>query len=637
MKLKTAKKNIAKKNFTATEKILLATILAGSFCFNNSVTFAAEGDEEIDNNLALNTVEVNSDSVTVNGKTEIVEGDEYSVTVDDGAGNRNVAYNNLTVNGKKFTFNIFGGDWSGNLNANNFTLNGGGMYFNFSDAMSYKGNVTNNILNINGGTFSNTYTEVFEGTASGNTINISGSPDISNAYIFGGVLGDFENASGNTFNFNSAGLTAKNIYDISTLNFNLPSTISNGGTALTLTEGETDLSNASVNAVVAGGTTLTSGDKVTLISNSNGLNTSGTTFSSKFSEGVSVTYDSEMTASGNDIILTLGSAHIEEQTRALNQGILNSAGVVARGTERIIDWLPPEEFDEVMADGTDSEVANTMAAAINNSWGIFANMNGGKIKTKTGSGSYVNSKNSGMDLGFARAVENQRGGTWIFAPLFDYGHSDYDSYLSDGTHGSGTSKYFSGGMIGRRMLKNGFYIEGSFRGGKAETTFNSSDFIRGGERVDVSYKADAPVFAGHLRIGKLMRLTKNNILHAYGIYAHNHINSMDTTLSTGEHYNFDSVDSGKFQIGYRLTTRVSKISKLYTGLAYQYEFNGSTSGKYKYYTTPEAEVKGSSGMLEFGWQIKAVGNSNWIVDINATGWAGVQKGINITAKVKKDF
>ena len=636
MKLKTIKKNIAKKNFIA-EKILLSAILAGSFAINTSVTFAEEGDEELDNKYALNTAEVNSDTVTFNGATQTVEGDSYSVTADGSVGSKNIAYNNLTINGRNFIFNLLGGSWSGNFNGNNITLNGGSLNLNFSDAVSYTGNVTNNTLSINGGTFSNSYNSISAGSASGNTFNISGSPDISNAYIYGGLLGDFANASGNTLTVGGIGLTAKNIYDFDTLNFNLPSSTSNGGTVLTLTDGATDISNASVNAVIAGGTTLTTGNTVNLISNSNGVNSSGASFGSKFAEGVTVTYDSEITATDNGLVLTIGNPHVEEQTKALNQGVLDSSKVVARGTERIIDWLPPEEFDDAMADGNISAIVNSMAAAVNSSFGTFANMNGGKIKTKTGAGSYIESKNTGMDLGFARAVENQRGGTWIFAPMFDYGHSDYNSYLADGTHGSGTSKYISGGIIGRRMLNNGFYVEGSFRGGKAETDFTSSDFTRGTQRVNVSYKADSPVFAGHIRIGKLMRLTKNNLLHAYGIYAHNHINSMDTDLSTGEHYNFDSVDSGKFQLGYRLTTRVSKISKLYTGIAYQYEFNGKTSGKYRTFTTPEAEVKGSSAMIELGWQIKADGRSNWIVDINTTGWMGLQKGLNFTAKVKKDF
>ena len=115
------------------------------------------------------------------------------------------------------------------------------------------------------------------------------------------------------------------------------------------------------------------------------------------------------------------------------------------------------------------------------------------------------------------------------------------------------------------------------------------------------------------------------------------MNGFSANLSSGEHYDFDSVDSGKFRIGYRLTTRVSNLSKLYTGLAYQYEFNGSTSARYRDFTTTSAEIKGSSGMLELGWQLQAQKNSAWLVDFNATGWIGIQKGLTASAKIKKSF
>ena len=164
-------------------------------------------------------------------------------------------------------------------------------------------------------------------------------------------------------------------------------------------------------------------------------------------------------------------------------------------------------------------------------------------------------------------------------------------------------------MIGRRIQSNGFYYEASFRGGRSTTDFNfTSEILKQGgysTNPNIGYHASAPVFAGHVRLGKILRMDKNNLLHVYGIYAHNHINGITANLSSGDTYDFDSVDSGKFRIGYRLTTRVSGLSKIYTGLAYQYEFNGSTDAKVKGYSTASSEVKGSSGMLELGWQLHA--------------------------------
>ena len=624
--LKTIRKNLTKKNSDNLKKILLLGIFSGGLLYQNTVAFAGEDenyDENITNPYAYNTIEIDDEKINFNGAVREHDG-SYSVTIEDKEGTGDVISNKLTVNGGKFLFNILGGNFTGNFTSNQIFYNGGYLYFDISDATNYKGAISDNIFNINGGTYSNEYIELFNAVAKNNTLNISGAPDISEAYLYGGLIGDVSDSEGNILNINTADLKAKNIYDFDEINFNIPASVTNGATLLTLTDGSTDLSSAKVNAKISGDTSLNSGDTVNLISNENGLTTSGEN-SLSIGEGSTLTYEnSKITEDGNNLILTLGDAKINESTKAFSQGVMNTAGTVSRGTDRIIDWLPPEELDEAVADG------ENIVEVVSNKFGIFANVEGSNLKIKTGGGSYVKSKGGGMDLGFARALEDSRGGTLIFAPLFDYGKTSFDSYLTDGTRGSGHSKYFAGGIIGRKIWKNGVYLEGSFRGGSAKTDFASDNLLS-------SYNASTPVFAGHLRAGRLLRINKNNLLHYYGIYSHNHLNGFGADLSSGEHYDFDSVDSGKFRIGYRLTTRVSNISKLYTGLAYQYEFNGSTSAQYKDFTTAEAKVRGSSGMLELRWQLHKNKDSAWLVDFNVTGWAGVQKGVTAAAKVKKSF
>ena len=626
--LKTVRKNLTKKNSDNLKKILMFSILSGGLIFQNGVAFAGDEenistDENITNPYAYNTIELDAEKINFNGAVATHDGG-YSATIQDKEGSGNVTYNKLTVNGGKFAFNILGGNYSGNFTHNQIFYNGGYLYFDISDATSYSGEISNNTFNINGGTYSNELIKLENAVSRNNTLTISGAPDISDSYLYGGILGVTGVSEGNILNVNTSNLTAKNIYDFDTINFNVPSSVTNGETFLTLTEEPTYLSTATVNAQISGGTSLNPGDTVNLISNANGLTTSGEN-SLSIAEGSTLTYEnSTISDDGNNLILTLGDAKINESTKAFSQGVLNTANTLSRGTDRIIDWLPPEEIDEAITDG------ETVSEVVSNNWGIFANVDAETLKIKTGGGSFVDSKGGGMDLGFARALEDSRGGSLIFAPVFDYGKTSFDSYLKDGTHGTGHSRYFAGGIIGRKVLKNGFYFEGSFRGGSAKTDFASSDLLS-------SYSEDTPVFAGHIRAGRLVRLNRNNLLHYYGIYSHNHLNSFSANLSSGEHYNFDSVDSGKFRIGYRMTTRVSNLSKLYTGLAYQYEFNGSTSADYKNYTTAEAKVKGSSGMLELGWQMHNQNKTSWLVDFNVTGWIGVQKGVTGGFKLKKSF
>ena len=318
---------------------------------------------------------------------------------------------------------------------------------------------------------------------------------------------------------------------------------------LTLTNGATNIENNAVTAYIGGGSTLATGDYVNLISNSNGLNGSPASTNVQIAEGVSLLYDANISNDGNNLVMTLGDAIINEDSKAAAQAVDSAGEVIASGTERIIDWLPPEELEEAIVDANSenatSEDMNAatsqLAAIINKSFGVFASMDSGKLKTKTGNNSYVQSKNSGIDLGFARAIESQKGNTWVFAPVFDYGKSDFDSYLPNGTRGTGNSKYFAAGLIGRRIQRNGFYYEASFRGGRSTTdfSFKAETLKNYTDNNNIGYHASAPVFAGHIRLGKLLRMDKNNLLHVYGIYAHNHINGISANLSSGETYDFD--------------------------------------------------------------------------------------------------
>ena len=185
--------------------------------------------------------------------------------------------------------------------------------------------------------------------------------------------------------------------------------------------------------------------------------------------------------------------------------------------------------------------------------------------------------------------------------------------------------------------KNGFYYETSFRAGKVKTDFASSNIDKTGAFGNVTYDTSATALSGHLKLGKAFRLNKNNLLDVYGIYSHAHQGGMSANLSSGEHYNFSSANSGRFRIGYRMTTRTSKISKIYTGLAYQYEHASGITATYKDYETPSAGESGSSGMLELGWIIKPLKVSPWAIDINATGWIGHQRGVTAMAKIQKAF
>lgn len=322
------------------------------------------------------------------------------------------------------------------------------------------------------------------------------------------------------------------------------------------------------------------------------------------------------------------------QTKSLATAPIASVKLADFMSDKLVDWLPPRSFD--FEDDEAEEIPDAPQKE-SNGYEVFISAGGGSFRNKTGDGSYIESTQKGFDIGLGRSIDYSDG-RLVFAPIFEYANGDYDTYLADGTHGKGSTKYVAGGLIGRKTFNDGFYVEASARGGETTRDFTSYDMKSGETPVLVHYdKTSAPIITGHLRFGKQLRLDKNNLLDVYGIYFHTRQCGMGLKLSTGEDYHFSPATSARSRLGYRLTTRTSKISRIYTGLAYQYEHTSNVTGTYKGYKTPSAGNHGSSGMLELGWMIKPNKNNPWMLDFNATGWVGHQQGLSGTFKLQKSF
>ena len=79
------------------------------------------------------------------------------------------------------------------------------------------------------------------------------------------------------------------------------------------------------------------------------------------------------------------------------------------------------------------------------------------------------------------------------------------------------------------------------------------------------------------------------------------------------------------------------VSSVYAGAAYQYEFDGDARASYKGYDTAVPSLKGGSGMLELGWQMKPGDTSPVTVDLGLTGWVGRQQGVTFQAGAQWAF
>ena len=633
-----------------TDKKIFFTALSAIFLSNFSCgkIFAAEDIFVIDENYKL-TKTFSTDWQSPEGKIIFFGGGGENFS-------ENIFNRQIAIHGGNFE-KVFGGFSSrGNVLNNNIHIYGG----NFKDVfggVSDTGSVVGNNIHIHGGIFKGgivggmvknpqKFSEV-----SNNVINIYGMPDLQDATLTGGIFGDESKSSGNFLNINTVGLTVGKINSDSfeKIIFNLPSTVKNGETILSVAGG--NISADKISFAIDGNSELQTGDKINLVINdlktsedlesssdidSNFTKTESTTSAKTFmTRGATLDYEVNLNQNSDGSITATVGDLIGPTSNPLPQS----------GDTDFIKAIIPEldPFTEMM---TDAELYKENFAGGEkifsaekflglDDYKFFFNSGNKSVTTKS-SGGNVKSSRGSYSLGFARSFNTEFGKIYV-APVFESAAGTYTATLSNNMFGSGNIKYAAGGIIARVIRENGFYCEGSFRTGRTENNFASNDFLIGGLPTHVTYSMEAPIFTGHLRIGDAIKIDKDNIFDFYGIYFATHQKGKNAVLSTGENVNFSSATAQTFRFGCRLTTRTSKISKIYTGLAWQYEKNSDSIATATNYSKTAEGATGSSGMIELGWKIKSSKLSTWNLDLKAVNYFGRQKGFNIAMTAEKNF
>ena len=604
----------------------------------------------------------------------------------------NVYKNSVEINGGTINGNVTGGasltqsSYENSVTINDGTINGdivGGEVRYPMDGAS----IHDNSVNISGGTITGNIIAAkidYSGTGANvsvtnNKINIYGTPNLSGANLIG-ILND-NNANytheNNFLNIYTSGITAQNISGFDYINFFLPYSVQSGNTILTLSSNDaTSLNIDKIGVQIHGNSPLTIGDSINIMHNEKGFtanDSNSSDLASSSDDTGNISYDGGTVTRGStvDYAMKLATSADGKDLTATIDEIAGTTDNPIPESSREFAYLPvdvPDPFTDMMIEqiggfdedittdknntpvensldnptitGDDDKEKSTAEDTLDvhqaSGFEIFIHAGGGKIKTKTGDGTWTNTKKGNFDFGLARSLDS-KAGTWYIAPIIEYASGSYESQLPNSILGNGTTKYTAGGFIARKLNHNGFYYEASLRGGRAESDFASNDFLIQGERTRVTYEMSSPVFASHVRLGVAKKFNANNVLDIYGIYSYAHQGSMDSDLSSGENVEFSSVHANKLRIGYRFTSRTSAISRVYTGLAWQYESTSGATATAIDYTKHSDGSKGSSGMLEFGWQIKPNRNNPWLLDINATGWVGYNRGFNATARMQRSI
>lgn len=329
----------------------------------------------------------------------------------------------------------------------------------------------------------------------------------------------------------------------------------------------------------------------------------------------------ESKAEGNKIVTKANGTKIREQSKSYVETQMATLAMVASG----VDLTAGAGFTnaaQAVQDAKDSGDSGRSMVP-------YAAANYGSMRQE--SGSHVDVKGSNFNIGFAKEVKNSNG-TLLFGPMFEYGRGNYDSYLDDGTTGSGIAQNYGVGIMARQNNTNGFYYEGSVRYGKVTSDYSSSNVWAG---HDVSYDNSAKYWGAHVGVGKVVKLSGDNSLDLYGKLFYTRQGASSVNVD-GDTLDFSAVNSKRSRIGFRYIHGTSKVRSVYAGLAWQYEFDGAAHATANGFSTPSPSVKGSSGMLELGVLI-APKASPVSFDLGVSGWAGKQKGYSLNANMCWSF
>ena len=558
--------------------------------------------------------------------------------------------NTVEVKGGNLTgASVMGAEANGDADSNSVTISAATTANAIVGAVSTAGNAEHNTVNITADVTGNIMGAQASGAASQNVINIENATvtgnvtggsgavtadnviNLKGATVNGDVVGGTAGDTGNTLAVRySAAHPTSHINDFSNikrLHFYLGGEVdSNTPTLLQLGASTKDITNLDVGVGVSGRANhLTVGDTISLMKVApGGTLTMGTpTQDNKTTgmQGVSLLYEFSLTnRSTDELVAKVLKVAVNEKNKSFAETRAAATDFINRGADLLAGAGISSARKEAAGDKMDGKM---------HGYHIWAAMSQGTMRAETGS--YADTKGYNLSLGWAKE-QNVKAGKLLFTPFVEYGKGSYDSYLDDGTHGSGKISYLGGGVMGRIEKANGIWAEAALHAGRAQSDYAGSIFAGTTSRYDGS----SGYYAAHFGIGKMRKIGTSDGLNTYLRYFYSKQDGMSAQLNTGEDYDFGAVASHRLRLGFTYSHRENAGKELYAGLAYEYEFDGTATASYQGFNAPSPSLTGGSVMVELGYRFAPKG-SRVSYDLHMTGWQGKRRGMTGGAQVNWAF
>ena len=343
-------------------------------------------------------------------------------------------------------------------------------------------------------------------------------------------------------------------------------------------------------------------------------------------QGVSLRYNFDLltreaeagSGKNNELYATVTSASVNPDTKSLVETRAASLAFLTSGSDLLTDAAMTAAMEVAATPASESQAGRARVDGAPKEYRMWAVQNVSSMRLN--SGSHVDAKGWGLNLGFAKQRVAGRN-TLTYGPFVEYGKGSYDSYLDDGLHGSGNMDYLGVGVMAKSQSENGAYVEGSVRVGRVK-----SDYAGTIDNTHTTYDSSSTYYAGHLGVGQEKQLKNGNTIETYAKYFFTHQGGDTAKLSTGEVYDFDAADSHRIRFGTRYTSKKGDAS-FYTGLAYEYEFGNDIAASFEGYNTPSPSLTGGTGILELGYRFTPQ-NGRATYGIQLMGMTGKRRGIS---------
>lgn len=214
------------------------------------------------------------------------------------------------------------------------------------------------------------------------------------------------------------------------------------------------------------------------------------------------------------------------------------------------------------------------------------------------------------------------------------GWGDFDtknSFKGRNIDGDADISYAGGGVLLRHDFPVGIYGEGTFRVGRMDNDFSSSDLGNG-----ASYESSVLYYGGHLGLGYLHYFSEKHELDFFAKVFWTHTNSDSVTTDADESLHIDSADSIVSHLGARYSATLPWDLVFHVGAGWEHEFDGEQTGTLNDRAVNSPEMKGSSGVGEVGvrWTPFQTG---FYLDLAAHGSAGQRDSIGGNLNLGYEF